>query len=134
MADLRDEGIVVSDTLRFIRRADQMRLIGSVRTASGGMLAVRKILRAVGDPGEPDPRVRTTLYRYQAMWQPSAGASVPLFRYDNYRDDVNTLHRHDFDADGNETARYPVPHDRLPYMDEVIRETEALARLRTAAA
>ena len=94
-----------------------MRLIGSVRTASGGMLAVRKILRAVGDPGEPDPRVRTTLYRSQAMWQPSAGASVPLFRYDNYREDVNTLHRHDFDADGTETARYPVPHDRLPYMD-----------------
>ena len=114
MADLRDEGIVVSDTLWFIRRADQMRLIGSERTASGGMLAVRKILRAVGDPGGPDPRVRTTLYRYQAMWQPSAGASVPLFRYDNYLEDVNTLHRHDFDADGNETDRYPAPTTGCP--------------------
>ena len=95
---------------------------------------MRKSLRPVGRIDEADPRGLTVAYRYQAMWQPSAGASVPLFRYDNYREDVNTLHRHDFDADGNETARYPVPHDQLPYMDEVIRETEDLARLRAEAA
>lgn len=130
MAGLRADGIVVSDTLRFVRRLDQMQLIGRVLTANGGVLDVRKILRAVRDPGEADPRVRTTLYRYQAMWQPAAGASVPLFRYDNYREDVHTLHRHDFGADGTETDRYPVRHDRMPFMDEVIRETEELARAR----
>ena len=134
MADLRDDGIVVSDTLRFVRRTDQFRLIRRVRTASGGVLDVRKVLRPVGRADEADPRVRTVAYRYQAMWQPRAGASVRLFRYDNYGEDVSTLHRHDFDADGSETARYPVPHDQLPYMDEVIRETEELARLRAESA
>ena len=134
MAGLRADGVVVSDTLQFIRRADQMRLVGRVHTVSDGVLAVRKVLRAVRDPAEPDPRVRATLYRYQAMWQPGAGASVPLFRYDNYREELETLHRHDFDVDGNETARYPVPHDRMPFMDEVIRETEELARMRAESA
>ncbi len=95
---------------------------------------MRKSLRPVGRIDEANPRGRTVAYRYQAMWQPSVGASVPLFRYDNYREDVNTLHRHDFDASGNETARYSVPHDRMPFMDEIIREAEELARLRTEAA
>ncbi|MYD64739.1 MAG: hypothetical protein F4X26_01875 [Chloroflexi bacterium] len=134
MVALRADGTVVSDTLRFIRRSDQMRLIGRVHTASGGILDVRKILRAVRDPGEADPRVRTTLYRYQAMWRSTPEASIPLFRYDNYREDVNTLHRHDFDAGGNETDRYSVPHDQMPFMDEVIREAEELARMRAESA
>ena len=130
MDRLRADRIVVSDTLAFEPYDGGIRLRGRVRTESGGVLDVRKVLRPVGRADEADPRARTVAYRYQAMWQPSAGASVPLFRYDNYGEDVSTLHRHDFDADGNETARYPVPHDQLPYMDEVIRETEELARLR----
>ena len=131
---LRAEGVVVSDTLAFVRREDGVRLSGRVRTRSGGILDVRKHLQTVGDADEADPRVRATAYRYMALWQPSAGENVPLFRYDNYGEDVTTLHRHDFHPDGTEARRSPVPHDRLPYMDEVIRETEALARLRTEAA
>ena len=130
---LRAEGVVVSDTLDFVRLEGGVRLSGRVRTRSGGVLDVRKDLQAIGDANEEDPRVRTTAYRYMALWQPPDGESIPLFRYDNYGADVATLHRHDFHPDGAEARRYPVPHDRLPYMDEVIRETETLARLRTAA-
>ncbi|MCY4456115.1 MAG: hypothetical protein OXC56_07370 [Chloroflexi bacterium] len=111
-----------------------MRLRGRVRTRSGGVLDVRKVLRPVGPVDQADPRVRTVGYRYEALWQPRPGVSIELFRYDNYGQDLSTLHRHDFDADGNETARYPVTHDRMPFMDEVIRETEELARIRTESA
>ena len=134
MDRLRADRIVVSDTLAFEPYDGGIRLRGRVCTESGGVLDVRKVLRPVGRADEADPRVRTVAYRYQAMWQPRAGASVRLFRYDNYGEDPSTLHRHDFDADGNETARYPVPHDQLPYMDKVIRETEDLARLRAESA
>ena len=135
IAGLRDEGIVVSDTLRFVRRTDRIRLIGRLRTRSGGVLDVRKVLRPVGRADEANPRVLAVQYRYQALWQADdAGPSVRLFRYDNYHEDLSTLHRHDFDANGAETARYAVPHDRLPFLDEVIRETEALARLRARVA
>ncbi len=133
MAGLRGDGVVVSDTLRFIQRADRIRLFGRVRTRGGGVLDVRKVLRPVGRADEADPRVRTVSYRYMALWQPASGVSIPLFRYDNYGDDVSTLHRHDFDADGAEAVRYAVPHDKLPYMDEIIRETEQLARQRAEA-
>ena len=128
---LRAEGVVVSDTLAFVRLEGGIRLSGRVRTRSGGVLDVRKDLRVVGDTAEADPRVRAVSYRYMALWQHSTGDSAPLFRYDNYGDDVSTLHRHDFRPDGTEEQRLPVPHDRLPYMDEVIRETEELARLRS---
>ena len=131
MGRLRAEGIVVSDTLAFEPYDGGMRLSGRVRTGSGGVLDVRKILRPVGRADEADPRVRAVAYRYQALWQPRPGVSTELFRYDNYGEDVSTLHRHDFDTDGNETARHPVPHEQMPFMDEVIRETEELARRRS---
>ena len=130
MDRLRADRIVVSDTLEFEPYDGGIRLRGRVRTERGGVLDVRKSLRPVGRIDEADPRGRTVAYRYQAVWQPRAGASVRVLRYDNYGEDISTLH----DADGSETARYPVPHDRLPYMDEVIREREELARLWTEAA
>ncbi len=128
---LRAENVVVSDTLEFVGYRDMIRLRGRVLTQSGGVLDVRKDLRPIGAPDDGDPRVRTVVYRYMALWQPPGRASYPLFRYDNYGEDLSTLHRHDFRPDGTEEQRSPVPHDRLPYMDEVIRETEDMARLRT---
>jgi hypothetical protein len=134
MDSLRAEGIVVSDTLAFEPYRGGMRLRGRVRTRSSGVLDVRKLLRPVGDPRDLDPRVRTVAYRYMALWQPRPGLSIELFRYDNYGEDLSTLHRHHFNLDGTETGRTVVPHDRLPYMDEVIRETEQLARTRVESA
>ncbi len=134
MDSLRSEGTVVSDTLAFEPYGGGMRLRGRVRTRSGGVLDVRKLLRPVGDARDPDPRVRTVAYRYMALWQPRPGVSIELFRYDNYGEDLSTLHRHHFNPDGTEAGRTVVPHDRLPYMDEVIRETEDLARTRAESA
>ena len=131
---LRGEGVVAADTLRFVRRSNRIQLRGRVLTRSGGVLVVRKALRAERDPGDPDPRVRTAYYRYMALWQPSPDESCPLFRYDNYGEDLATLHRHDFNPDGSEAERYGVPHERLPYMNEIILETEALARIRAESA
>ena len=133
MGHLRASGVVVSDSTGFIRRSDRIEFGGRVLTASDGVLDVRKVLRPERSMDEPDPRVRAVSYRYMALWQPSPGVSRPLFRYDEYDGDLATLHRHDFGANGAQAARYAVRHDRLPYMHEVVLETEALAARRAAA-
>lgn len=133
MDHLRASGVVVSDGVVFSRYGERIDVEGRVTTASGGVLDVRKVLLAEGDPDAPDPRVRAVSYRYMALWQPSPGVSRPLFRYDEYDGDLATLHRHDFGANGAQAARYAVRHDRLPYMHEVVLETEALAARRAAA-
>ena len=134
MDRLRADRIVVSDTLAFEPYDGGIHLRGRVRTESGGVLDVRKVLRPVGRADEADPRLRHGRVQLPGGVAAARKRECPAVPYDNYGEDVSTLHRHDFDADGNETVRYPVPHDQLPYMDEVIRETEELARLRTEAA
>lgn len=133
MDHLRASGVVVSDGVVFSRYGERIDVEGRVTTASGGVLDVRKVLLAEGDPNAPDPRVRAVSYRYMALWQPSPGVSHPLFRYDEYDGDLATLHRHDFGANGAQAARYAVRHDRLPYMHEVVLEAEALAARKAAA-
>ena len=133
MDHLRVSGVVVSDNLVFLPYRRHVDLVGRVLTASDGVLDVRKVLRPERSMDEPDPRVRAVSYRYMALWQPSPGVSHPLFRYDEYDGDLATLHRHDFGANGAQAARYAVRHDRLPYMHEVVLETEALAARRAAA-
>ena len=94
MDHLRASGVVVSDGVVFSRYGERIDVEGRVTTASGGVLDVRKVLLAEGDPDAPDPRVRAVSYRYMALWQPSPGVSRPLFRYDEYDGDLATLHRH----------------------------------------
>lgn len=131
MDALRAEGVVVHDTLGFVETVGRdstlmlVQLDGFVFTASGGMLETHKRLSVEYDR-RGTARVRTTEYVHMALLGSGSNAQ-PLFRYDNSHGDTGTLHRHHFDHEGTAAGQSEVAHDRMPYMDDVIRETEWLA-------
>ena len=131
MSVLYDEGVAEGDTLQFTETAGPdgtlklVRLDGLVFTPDGGVLETRKQLRV--DYRRGVPYVATSEYVYMALWR-SGTRTQPLFRYDNCHGELETLHRHRFDEAGDPAGIEPVAPDRMPYMDDVIRETAWLAR------
>ncbi len=130
MDGLYAEGVVVTDTLVFTEPevADGtlqfMQLDGHVFTSAGGVLETHK--RLTVEYRRDVPYVATSEYVYMALLR-SPAETVPLFRYDNCHGNVDTLHRHHFDHEGRPARFEPVEHDLMPYMDDVIRETDWLA-------
>ena len=97
-----------------------MRLEGRAVTDSGAVLSVEKRYEIRHLRGRPE--VRTREYRYHAF-MPGPPAR-DLFRYDNCHGGLDTLHRHAFDADGEELDPEDIPHDAMPWLSEVIEETQ----------
>ena len=121
---LLDSGVLTEDTLSFEEqtagggRLTEVSLQGRVETATGPVLSVEKryTVRYVRGRAE----VRTAEYRYHAF---SPGPPLrDLFRYDNCHGDLDTLHRHAFDADGREADVTEIAHDAMPWLSEVIEE------------
>ena len=129
MDTLRNEGVVIRDTLQFLEKIDpksgleQVNLRGRVVTASGGILIVNKWLNV---RKESHIEVLSSLYRYQALLRRPRTRPEQIFRYDNCHGGVETLHRHCFEA-GIETGIVGVAHEELPPLSDIIREAEAEA-------
>ena len=106
-------------------RLARARLTGRVVTASGAVLSVEKTYE-VRQRGRRSERteVRTQEYRYHA-WLPGP-PERHLFRYDNCHGALDTLHCHRYSPDGAELELDDIPHDELPWLSEVIEETQRL--------
>lgn len=124
------EGVVVGDDLQFTESVGSDGLLelvefdGLVYTRDGGVLETHKRLRVEYRRGAP--YVSTAEYVYMAIWR-SQARSQRLFRYDNSHGEVETLHRHAYDVDGDDVGQEPIDPERMPYMDDVIRATAWLA-------
>ena len=129
MNALFDEGVVVRDTQRFRDntttdgRLTEVNLRGRVYTASGAVLVVNKWLEV---RYRARVEVRTHEYAYHAFVR-SLPRRRDLFRYDNCHGGLDTLHRHRFGSDGEPQGLEPIPHHRLPWLSEIIREAEGAA-------
>lgn len=73
------------------------------------------------------PLVFTALYSYHGR-AVRGDRLVNVIRYDNAHGDTETLHRHVYDDEGRELGTEPVAPERLPPLDEVVREVERHAR------
>ena len=104
-------------------RLARARLTGRVVTASGAVLSVEKTYE-VRQRGRRRERteVRTQEYRYHA-WLPGPPFR-DLFRYDNCHGGLDTLHCHRYSPDGAELELEDIPHDEMPWLSEVIEETQ----------
>ena len=100
-------------------------LRGAITTASGGELHVNKRLAVRTRHGRL--QVLTALYNYHGLVR-RGGRLVDVVRYDNAHGDTGTLHRHVYDDEGRELGTEPVAPERLPPLDDVVREVEQYAR------
>lgn len=124
------ENLVTVDTTQFFsyREAGELEgvyLQGRVETAGGGVLYVFKRLDVRIRHGRP--QVLTNLYTYHARVRLEGGA-VDVFRYDNTHGEVETLHQHVYDSDGNMIAKEPLPLEELPPLSRIVRDVEFYAR------
>ena len=87
---------------------------------SGSILTVRKEFATRVRSGRLE--VRTKEYAYHAHTLEPRDRD--LFRYDNCHGGLETLHRHEFDANGNESGREDIAHEEMPWLSEVIKETD----------
>ena len=94
-------------------------------TASGGVLHVSKRFAVRTHRGRP--QVLTALYAYHGR-AARGGRLVNVVRYDNAHGDTGTLHRHVYDDEGRDLGTEPVAPERLPPLDDVVREVEQYAR------
>ena len=128
MDSLFEQGVVVRDTLTFreISRHGELfriNLRGRVHTASGGVLVVNKWLE-VCDHRQAE--VPTFEYAYHAFLR-RPPPRRDLFRYDNCHGGLDTLHCHRYGAPEGPVSLEPIAHDELPWLSEIIRETESAA-------
>lgn len=127
------EGLITSNSVRFLESALHGRLVkvnvrGRVVTANGAEITVNKWLKAQqGEQGRDE--VKTSEYDYHAIIRHPDGTTQSIFRYDNCHGDVETLHRHHYDIDGDEDREHEeaIAHDAMPVLDVVIREADDLA-------
>ncbi|MBA4181259.1 MAG: hypothetical protein C0506_11775 [Anaerolinea sp.] len=118
MERLLREGVVIDHRLSFRETVHHGRLIdvnltGWVATASGGRVYVNKLL-SVLERARRAPAVQTREYAYQGRLVLSPRAGQQLFRYDNCHGGLETLHRHQFDVQGDEVDTLPPPSRRCP--------------------
>jgi len=125
------EGMVISDTTEFREAIDargrllQVNLRGRVLTSDGAIVIVNKWLDIRTDGSNRDS-VLTSEYDYHAYR--FAPPRRDLFRYDSCHG-LPDLHVHRFDTDGIEVGGVSsVALDRMPPLNDVIREANALAR------
>lgn len=131
MEALRAEGTVTADALEFIesRNSDgaivTVNLRGRVFCANGGVLVVNKWLE-VRYSNQNRLEARTREYMYEGLVPDDAGRLQERFRYDNCHGGLATLHCHVFDGEGRITQVRQLAHEELPYLNEIIRETNEL--------
>lgn len=130
VAALIAEGVVTDDDTHFSDtrhrgEVTQAFLRGAITTASGGVLHVNKRLAVRTRRGRL--QVLTALYNYHGLAR-RGGRLVDVVRYDNAHGDTGTLHRHVYDDEGRELGTEPVAPERLPPLDDVVREVEQYAR------
>ncbi len=85
---------------------------------SGSILTVRKEFATRVRSGRLE--VRTKEYAYHAHTLEPRTRN--LFRYDNCHGGLGTLHRHEFDGNGDAACREDIAHDEMPWLSEVIEE------------
>lgn len=125
------EGLVVSDTTEFREAVDpggrllQVNVRGRVLTSGGAVVIVNKWLDVQTDDFNR-AAVLTSEYDYHAYRV--APPRRDLFRYDSCHG-LPDLHVHRFHTDGIEVERpSPIALERMPPLNEIIREADALAR------
>ena len=126
MSQLVEAGFVAEDNLSFgeVREGGHLvgaRLTGRIRTGSGSILTVKKEFETRGRAGRDE--VRTKEYSYHA--HTLVPRTCDLFRYDNCHGGLETLHRHEFDANGDEAGQDDIAHEEMPWLSEVIEEAQS---------
>lgn len=131
MDGLYDEGVVASDTLSFVEIVDasgqviQVKLEGEVVCTSG--VRVRVLEWLIAERRKQNRlHVQTTFYQYHA-WRPRAPGRLPeqsILRFDQAHG--SDLHRHYFDAAGNEVRSETISPDAMPRLSDVIREAHTI--------
>lgn len=129
MRALEREYPVRRDSTRFYETFDADELIqvnvkGRVITWSRAHVRVNKWLEVSSEHGQL--RVRTREYAYHANLRLN-GEWQDLFRYDNCHGGLGTLHRHEFDSDGEQVQVSETAPDEMPPLAIVIREAEYVA-------
>ncbi|TAJ17316.1 MAG: hypothetical protein EPO65_11400 [Dehalococcoidia bacterium] len=137
MDALVQRGVIVAENVEFreqyssiTQELERVRVIGRITLSSGALLDVDKWLGVRDHNGRPE--VIADVYAYHAWVVEPDGTELPIFRYDNSDDDdLASLHRHRYYTDGTQRERTEaVPHDRMPYLSEVIEEADRLGYIR----
>jgi len=132
MDRLVDEAIVIRDTLSFYESEGITGQLVAVRLAGNAYCADELLIRVdkkmlVDRDGQNRYCVRTQFYQYHAWLRSRPDRPRrDLIRIDHAHDE-ELLHRHVFDAEGQELGRTPLDRHAMPTLDEFIRMAHQLA-------
>ena len=132
MKRLRAEGLVLRDFMSFLESEElsgglaAVQLSGIVVCAEEVLIRIDKKMLVRRD-GRNRYQVKTEFYQYHAMTAGFGGRTRRnLIRYDNAHE--GRLHRHVFNAAGDEIRIVDVPLEAMPTLDEFVRIRVSLAR------